>query len=383
METAARERPRRASQGAVGDLAQAYLARLHSQAEAWRMNLTARQLIDEAVAVNHARVKERATRREYGSDLDHFALYLESVSQRSFYTAERKHVLLFLDHLEAQGGANPDRSRLCCRWCKERGYPDGKHGSGYSPSTRKGYLSAIRFLYRHFLYEVTLPDHDPSAGVQGPQVVVTAQYTPNREEVLSLFDAPGQPRDRLLAHWLFYAPSRRAPFATARWSDIDLEEGTWRIVGKGKKVDVFDLHPRLLRMFREYLQWQLSEAERHPAIREALSDPDTAFVLLTRNGKPLGGDSIAKMLKWRAIRAGVGVIPAKGKWDAPGGKTSRVCPHSLRRAWAQFALNDPDHPQPIDVVSAVLRHSDISTTRRHYAPTKPDRARKALVTVNV
>ena len=57
------------------------------------MSLTSRQLIDEAVAVNHARVKERATRREYGSDLDHFALYLESVSQRSFYTAERKHVL--------------------------------------------------------------------------------------------------------------------------------------------------------------------------------------------------------------------------------------------------------------------------------------------------
>lgn len=45
-----------------------------------------------------------------------------------------------------------------------------------------------------------------------------------------------------------------------------------------------------------------------------------------------------------------------------------LSPHAMRRTWATLALNDDDEPQPIDVVSEVLRHSDISTTRRHYAP---------------
>jgi integrase len=59
--------------------------------------------------------------------------------------------------------------------------------------------------------------------------------------------------------------------------------------------------------------------------------------------------------------------------------TSRVTPHCFRRAWATMALNDEKNPIPIDVVSEVLRHKEIATTRRHYAPTKSDRAQAALV----
>jgi len=63
--------------------------------------------------------------------------------------------------------------------------------------------------------------------------------------------------------------------------------------------------------------------------------------------------------------------------DTRGGLTSRVSPHSYRRAWATIALNEKE--LPIDVGSEVFKHSDIATTRRHYAPTKSERARTALV----
>jgi integrase len=42
-----------------------------------------------------------------------------------------------------------------------------------------------------------------------------------------------------------------------------------------------------------------------------------------------------------------------------------------------------DEELPIDVVSEVLLHRDITTTRRHYAPTKPERAKAALVSMRV
>jgi integrase len=264
-----------------------------------------------------------------------------------------------------------------------RGYPDGKSGSGWSPSYRKSYLSASKFIYRHFQAEEDLPDHNPAAlgdlaEAHSPDGLHALKG--RRPKASRRGGDPEGPAPCLLA---FYAPSRRKIFTDARWPDIDLDAGTWEVVGKGGKVDVFDLAPPLVREFRTYRRWQLSEAQRNPAIRDALADPETAYVLLTKNGKRTHDEHVAKILRWHAIRNGVAVRRPKGKWDAPGGLTSLVTPHAMRRTWATLALNDDEHPVPLDVVSEVLNHSDISTTRRHYAPTKPDRAKKALMTMRV
>jgi integrase len=180
-------------------------------------------------------------------------------------------------------------------------------------------------------------------------------------------------------HWLFYAPSRRKTYADARWTDIDLDAAEWEVVGKNGKVDIFPLAPPLLRAFRIYRRWQLSEAERHPAMRDALSDPETAYVLMTSNGKKTSPTTVTKIATWHGIRAEVGLKKATPGIDAVNGMTSRVTPHCFRRAWATIALNDEKEPTPIDVVSEVLRHKEIATTRRHYAPTKSDRAKAAIV----
>lgn len=345
------------------------------------MDLSDEQLIAEAIEINHANVGKDKTLERYQDHLVHFSYYLASAQGVDFYSAKRKHVRLFMRHLEREGGAHPHTSRLGCAWCEAKGYPDGHSGKGWSASYRKSYLSAIKFLYRHFLAEEDLPDHNPSALETSPKVVTTRGYTPSAEDVEKLLNAPGSPKARLLATWMFYAPSRLATFAAARWRDIDLDQATWDVVGKGSKPDVFDLHPALVRALRLYRRWQLSEAKLNAALRDALSDEETAYVLLTRNGKPTHPNSIGKCLKWHAIRAGVGVKKADGRWDAPGGKTSKLSPHAMRRGWATIALND--HEMPIDLVSEVLNHKDISTTRRHYAPTKPERARRALREMNV
>jgi integrase len=53
----------------------------------------------------------------------------------------------------------------------------------------------------------------------------------------------------------------------------------------------------------------------------------------------------------------------------------------LRPRLATSALNDEE--QPLDVVQEVLKHTEVSTTRRHYAPTKSERGREALVSMKV
>jgi hypothetical protein len=88
-----------------------------------------------------------------------------------------------------------------------------------------------------------LPDHNPAALEVSPKIVLKRGYTPTRDDIKKLLDGLGTPRGRLLAHWMFYALSRRATFAEARWPDLDLEQGTWEVVGKGDQMDIFALNP--------------------------------------------------------------------------------------------------------------------------------------------
>jgi len=181
----------------------------------------------------------------------------------------------------------------------------------------------------------------------------------------------------LIIHWLFYAPSRRQTFVDARWEDLDLDGGVWHLVGKNGKVDAFELHPKLIREFRVYRAWIKRQAEANDRIKDALEFNETAFILLTANGSPLNRSSFTKIVKRHGVKAGVGIKKTNVSREYPNGRTSLLTPHAMRRAWARIALNDQN--VPIDVVSEVLRHSDISTTRNHYAQTKPERAQKALV----
>ena len=106
-------------------------ARCLDREDELRMNLTNQQIIAEAIAINHPQINEK-TLKGYKLQIEHFDEYITSVHKVSFYDVKRKHVLLYMNHLEAQGGANPDASRLQCSWCKLRGYPDGKKGKGWS-----------------------------------------------------------------------------------------------------------------------------------------------------------------------------------------------------------------------------------------------------------
>jgi integrase len=136
----------------------------------------------------------------------------------------------------------------------------------------------------------------------------------------------------LLVHWLFYAPSRRETYADARWPDIDLDAAEWEVVGKNDKVDIFPLAPPLIRAFRVYRRWQLAEAERRPEMRDALADPEKAYVLMTIHGRKTSPSTVTKIATWHGIRAGVGLKKATPGIDAVDGMTSRVTPHCFRRA---------------------------------------------------
>ena len=339
-------------------------------------------LIDEAIAVNHTQVKRARTLKDYARSMRHFAAYLASVPEVTVEAAKRRHVLAFMNHLRLRGGADPDQSRKGCTWCEANGYPDGRDGEGWSASRRKSYLSAIRFLYRYLIEEeIHLPNGDPSVHITSPVIELKHQFTPTRDQVRGVLDAAGEPRDRVLAYWMYYAPSRRETFRDAKWSDfqnLDTDDAFWSITkGKGDKRDGFALGAILRRELRRYKKWQDEEARTNPKVASALADERTAFVILTDQGRQIHATTLTKMIKWRGIRAEVGLIPSDSS-DAVDGWSSKLTPHSLRRAWADHALNDDINPLPLDIVSGVLNHASTQTTINHYARAKRDRVHDAI-----
>lgn len=334
------------------------------------VNVTDIQLLDEIEMCSSTERTER-TRADYRRLQEHFVCFLAGHGAK-LDTAKQKHARFFIAHL-AERSVLAQRLAEKCSFCQAH----GSRAEGYSPTYIKRHLSAIAAAYEYLVRE-GIAVADPTHGLKRPRVRATRQYVPTVDEVKALLAYRGTARSRLVVRWAYFAPARRSEHVATRWSDID-EFARWHLTAKGDKAHSFKLHPEVLRALRAYREHQQREARRHPAMARALADPQTAYVFMTKAGKPMSGGQFVRVLKRHAVRAGVAVTPAAGKqWDAIDGMTSRLSPHALRRAWATHSLNDPVNPVSLEVVTLVLGHDDTRTTQEFYARTDGGRGDVAL-----
>ena len=241
-------------------------------------------------------------------------------------------------------------------------------------SAIKNHVCAVQGLFT-YLVIVEIVHRNPADGVERPQVKVTPGLRLSREEVRAFLDARGKQREDVAAYVLAFTAVRLDSLRGMRWRDVDLDAGTVAIRAKRDKHLVLDLHPELRAELRRYRLHMLDVADRKPEIRAALANPDTAFLLLTRNGRPFTKRSLYAMVKRRATRAGLYVEePMHGECR------SQVSPHVLRRTFATLQLNDG---QPLDAVADVLGHESVDTTRKHYAFSSNERRRATIMSYSI
>ena len=307
----------------------------------------------------------RTTRQKYRAHLEEFLLWLNHprVRGRDDARVEVTHasagdVHRFMSYLRAgdRFAAPPAAARR----------------AQLSASTRKSFLASLRSFYRYCI-EVQLLTIDPSASVRTPKVVVRPGLHLTAGELRELVDAPGGARERIQTFLLVYTAARSGELSRLRWHDIDMHARTLMLSGKGERVRVIDIHPRLMSELRRWLIHQDDQASDNPAIRAAKAHSETDFVLLTRNGKPLAPGTISKQLKRRAARIGLRVGPG-------GPQVSAVSPHALRRSFATLLLNDG---YQLDAVADVLGHASVETTRKHYAFSSSERRRATVHGFNI
>jgi integrase/recombinase XerD len=273
----------------------------------------------------------------------------------------------FLDHLAVERGLSGhtvaayrrDLVRYA-RFCLARGLEDAgdadedtlsafvadlssrSHGEGrpYRVSSVARALAAVRSFHRFLLVEGEAM-RDPGPGAVRPRVPRALPRPLSVGDVGRLLEAPaGQDpralRDRAILETLYGAGLRVSELTALDVDDLDLEAGSIRVVGKGRKERIVPLGSHAGAAIGAYL------SRSRPALASGRS---RAALFLNARGGRLSRQGCAGILRAWARRAGL---------------TVRVTPHTLRHSFATHLL---EGGADVRVVQELLGHASVATTQ--------------------
>jgi integrase/recombinase XerD len=201
-------------------------------------------------------------------------------------------------------------------------------------------LSSVRSFHR-FLMREGGADRDPSAGVVRPKLPRALPRPLTVEDVERLLAAPPARtpaglRDRAVLETLYGAGLRISELVGLDVDDVDLEEGSVRVLGKGgKERDV-----PLGRFAREAIAAYVSRA------RPSFATPGSrAALFLNQRGGRMTRQGCSKILASHVGRAGI---------------RKHVTPHTLRHSFATHLL---EGGADVRVVQELLGHASVATTQ--------------------
>jgi integrase/recombinase XerD len=211
---------------------------------------------------------------------------------------------------------------------------------GARPRSSARQLSSFRRFFRWLVREQG-GGEDPTAQISMPKIGRPLPKSLTEDEVEALLDAPDTRdalghRDRTMLEVLYATGLRVTELVSLRLSQVNLNQGVVRVVGKGGRE-------RLIPLGEESLEW-LQQFITGPR-EEILLEKQTDFVFPTRRG-----DRMTRQAFWHIIK----------RYSDRAGIRQALSPHVLRHAFATHLLN---HGADLRVVQMLLGHSDLSTTQ--------------------
>ena len=201
-------------------------------------------------------------------------------------------------------------------------------------------LSAVRSFHR-FLLREGVTDRDPAVGVPHPRLPRSLPRPLPVEDVRRLLEAPdeGSPaglRDRAILELLYGSGLRISELTGLDVDDLDLEEGSVRVLGKGGKEREVPLGSFGRDAVGAYLT-------RGPPPRASVATRGAVF--LNARGGRLSRQSCARLLSRYVRLAGI---------------ERRVTLHTLRHSFATHLL---EGGADVRVVQELLGHASVATTQ--------------------
>jgi integrase/recombinase XerD len=202
------------------------------------------------------------------------------------------------------------------------------------------HVSSLRRFYRFLVREGKL-EVNPARLLESPKLPRKLPGTLSPEEVELLISAPksvnakGQ-RDLAMLELLYATGLRVSELVGLKLSNINLEPGYVRTLGKGSKERVVPMGEKARTALSLYLQEGRNALNRRT---------NSAYLFLNFRGKRLTRQGFWKILKGYASQAGI---------------KKNITPHSLRHSFASHLL---EAGADLRSVQMMLGHSDISTTQ--------------------
>ncbi|HEV8564681.1 MAG TPA: site-specific tyrosine recombinase XerD [Actinomycetota bacterium] len=216
----------------------------------------------------------------------------------------------------------------------------GEGGRPYKASSVARTLSVVRSFHR-FLTREGETDIDPTAAIVRPKVARGLPRPLTVDEALRLLRAPPEAeapglRDRAILELLYGSGLRISELVGLDVDDLDLEEGSVRVLGKGGK----EREVPVGRFGREAIEAYLARAR--PSFATIQS---RAALFLNQRGGRLTRQGCAQLLAKHVKAAGIG---------------KRVTLHTLRHSFATHLL---EGGADVRVVQELLGHASVATTQ--------------------
>jgi integrase/recombinase XerD len=217
----------------------------------------------------------------------------------------------------------------------------------YRPASMARMLSSVRSFHRFELRE-GVTDRDPTVGVTSPRPARSLPRPLAVDEMERLLEAPraGEPvglRDRAILEMLYGAGLRISELTGLDVDDVDIEEGSVRVLGKGgKERDV-----PVGRYAREAVSAYLTRAR--PGFATART---RSALFLNQRGGRLTRQGVSGLLERHVKAARI---------------RRRVTPHTLRHSFATHLL---EGGADVRTVQELLGHASVATTQIYTLVTK-------------
>jgi integrase/recombinase XerD len=201
-------------------------------------------------------------------------------------------------------------------------------------------LSAIRG-WLQFLMRERIIQENPTIGLVPISRGVRLPKTLSQQDVTALLDLGAVPtpedlRDRAMLELLYATGLRVSELVMAEVALVNLDVGYLRVTGKGAKQRLVPMGERARQLLGQYV------SEARPLL---LKKRASRYMFVSRRGGPLTRQAFWKLLRHRALRAGIRQI---------------ISPHMLRHSFATHLLEGGADLRSVQVM---LGHADIATTQ--------------------
>lgn len=216
---------------------------------------------------------------------------------------------------------------------------------GFSPSTIKRRLSAIKGLHK-FLVREGYTSANPADDLHLPKNVEKLPDVLSVDTVFRLLgscnekDAIGL-RDRAILEVLYGCGLRASELCDLRMDDLFLEDGYLRVFGKGSKERVAPISGCALDALGDYLQNARGELSLRAKIYKK---ENSSVVFLNARGSKLTRQGLHLIVSKAGAAVGI----------------DDLHPHTLRHSFATHML---EGGADLRIIQEMLGHSDISTTQ--------------------